>query len=225
VNSFEVALLRILVKKHAPVNISTIIEGFPDGNEDSVLAAISSLRHKRYLDVTDYRPDGLISLFKDKRREAVKIVSMGIDLPKDDDIIFPIPFKEHHQHQTSANSNSPLEKNSGEKIQVVNSSNRRRFLPSTTAGKLAIMTVVIVGLLTLVAAGDLPSTSSPAAGSQPAAIHYYYHHHGFHRGSGESNTHGDTFNVMQQVSYDGQKPIVGSSMALKNCIQDGRSSM
>ena len=224
-NSFEVALLRILVKKRVPVKLSTVIEGFPDGNEDSVLAAISSLRLKRYLDVTDYRPDGLISLIKDKRRQVVNIVSMDIGLPRDDDVLqIPCEEQKHDYDRTTSHSNSAAEPNT-EKIIQVNLSRRRKFLPSTTFGKLAIVTVVIVGLLTLTAAGDLPSTSNPAAGPQPAAIHYY-HSHGHHHSRGENNNiiHDDTANTMQAY-YDAQKPIVSSSVALNNCTQVNNRSL
>jgi hypothetical protein len=214
VNSFEVALLRILVKKRAPVKLSTLVEGFPDGDEDSVLEAITSLRLKGYLDLTEYRPDGLVSLIKDKQREVVKIVSMNIDLRTD---TIQTPYVE--DHPTLGHSTNVPEKNN---IKIMQVSLLRRRVLSTTFGRLAITTAVIIGLFGVIAVGGLPSTSSPNAGSQTAAIHYHYYYHGhYHQHSGYNMN--DNANTMQ-ASYDGHQPIFSSFLALKNCSREETSS-
>lgn len=74
-NSYEVGILRILVKRQAPIRISDLISGFPDNSQGNVLHAISNLHSLGYVLIYgDYFP-GYLLLTKEKRREAIEIIS------------------------------------------------------------------------------------------------------------------------------------------------------
>ena len=71
---YEIAVLRILVKKHNPMKVSNLVNGFPDNSEDNVLQAVSNLHFLGYISVYDSLPQH-ISLTKDMRKEVLKIVN------------------------------------------------------------------------------------------------------------------------------------------------------
>ena len=74
-NTFEVAVLRILIKRQQPLKLSTLVSGFPDDCEDSVLSAVSNLKLHGYLVLDDYQPNGFVSKTKivsqSKEREVL----------------------------------------------------------------------------------------------------------------------------------------------------------
>jgi hypothetical protein len=78
VNTFEVAILRILVKRQQSLKLSVLVSGFPDDCEDSVLSAISSLRLNGYILLDDYRPNGYVSINRERRKEILQIVDSDI---------------------------------------------------------------------------------------------------------------------------------------------------
>jgi hypothetical protein len=78
VNTFEVAVLRVLVKRHAPLKLSMLVSGFPDDCEDGVLAAVSSLKLAGYIVLSDYQPNGNVSIAREKRQEILQIVDSDI---------------------------------------------------------------------------------------------------------------------------------------------------
>jgi hypothetical protein len=61
-NIFEIAVLRVLIKRQQPMKLSILVSGFPDDSEDNVLSAISSLKLRGYLVFDDYQPNGYISI-------------------------------------------------------------------------------------------------------------------------------------------------------------------
>jgi hypothetical protein len=73
VDIYEIAVLRILVKKHNPMKVSNLVNGFPDNSEDNVLQAVSNLHFLGYISIYDSFPQH-ISLTKDMRKEVLKIV-------------------------------------------------------------------------------------------------------------------------------------------------------
>ncbi len=77
-NTFEVAVLRILIKRQQPLKFSTLVRGFPDDCEDSVLSAISSLKLHGYVTLDDYQPNGYISINRERRKEILQIVDSDI---------------------------------------------------------------------------------------------------------------------------------------------------
>jgi hypothetical protein len=78
VNIYEIAVLRILVKKHHPMKVSNLVNGFPDNSGDNVLQAISKLHFLGYISVYD-TPVQYISLSKDTRKEVLKIVNPDLN--------------------------------------------------------------------------------------------------------------------------------------------------
>jgi hypothetical protein len=74
VDIYEIAVLRILVKKHSPMKVSNLVNGFPDNSEDNVLQAVSNLHFLGYISVYDSLPQH-ISLTKDMRKEVLRIVN------------------------------------------------------------------------------------------------------------------------------------------------------
>lgn len=74
---YEIAVLRILVKKHNPIKMSNLINGFPDNSENNVLQAVSNLHFLGYIAVYDSLPQH-ISLTKDMRKEVLKIVAPNL---------------------------------------------------------------------------------------------------------------------------------------------------
>jgi hypothetical protein len=74
VNTFEVAVLRILVKRQQPLKLSTLVSGFPDDCEDNVLSAVSSLKLHGFVVLDDYQPNGDVSINRERRKEILQIV-------------------------------------------------------------------------------------------------------------------------------------------------------
>lgn len=70
---YEIAVLRILVKKHHPMKVSNLVNGFPDNSGDNVLQAVSNLHFLGYISVYDSLPH-YISLSKDMRKEYYKLL-------------------------------------------------------------------------------------------------------------------------------------------------------
>ena len=75
---YEIAVLRILVKKHIPIKVSNLINGFPDNSENNVLQAVSNLHFLGYIAVYDSLPQH-ISLTKEMRKEVLKIVTPNLN--------------------------------------------------------------------------------------------------------------------------------------------------
>jgi len=80
VDIYEIAVLRILVKKQHPMKVSNLVNGFPDNSGDNVLQAVSNLHFLGYISVYDSLPH-YVSLSKDMRKEVLQIVDP--DLNKD----------------------------------------------------------------------------------------------------------------------------------------------
>jgi hypothetical protein len=74
VNNFEIAVMRILIKRHKPVSISYIIEGFPDDSEDFVLEAIGNLFKSGYILYPYLEKKDHITYKNEKKREILKIL-------------------------------------------------------------------------------------------------------------------------------------------------------
>lgn len=76
--SYEIAVLRILLKKRSAVEVSSLVDGFPDNSEDNVLKAISNLHSLGYIGVSDSIFPRSISLNKSRRHEALRIVDPSL---------------------------------------------------------------------------------------------------------------------------------------------------
>jgi hypothetical protein len=98
VNRFELAILRILVKRQDSLRVSSVIEGFPDYYLDHVLLAMSNLNYRSYIFFSTYDSVVHISLNADKRREVLEIVDPFSD-PQNSaksEQVDPVAF--HHQN-------------------------------------------------------------------------------------------------------------------------------
>jgi hypothetical protein len=73
VNSFEIAIMRILIKRQKPIPISYVAEGFPNDSEDFVLEAIRNLLNSGYISCS-YIEKNHITYNKEKRREILRII-------------------------------------------------------------------------------------------------------------------------------------------------------
>lgn len=74
-NTFEVAVLRVLVKRHAPLRVAALVGGFPDSCEDGVLSAISNLQLVGFLQISEFSPTGQVSIIPSRKTEALRIVN------------------------------------------------------------------------------------------------------------------------------------------------------
>ena len=135
-NSYEVAILRILVKRQAPIRVSDLISGFPDNSGGRVLHAISNLHSLGYVLIYGAPFDGYLLLTKDKRREAIEIISSNI-------------------------SNNNQARGSSYSEQIVNSNVRNKsFILLAIVGIAALSIVIISALAITFASSPLsyPST-------------------------------------------------------------------
>jgi hypothetical protein len=73
VNSFEIAIMRILIKRQKPIPISYVTEGFPNDSEDFVLEAIRNLLSLGYISCSHIEKSH-ITYNKEKRREILRII-------------------------------------------------------------------------------------------------------------------------------------------------------
>lgn len=155
-NTFEVAVLRILIKRQQqPLKLSVLVSGFPDDCEDSVFSAISSLRLQGYIMLDDYQLNGYVSINRERRKEILHIVDSDI------------------------NSNNPIgshikEDYTGTYIKEKRSFGQiiARYLISQATRAVAISSLLIVGLV--IALGSSVSTTSPD--TESVAYHQYVTH-------------------------------------------------
>ena len=137
-NPYEVGILRILVKRQAPIKIPDLISGFPDNSQGNVLHAISNLHSLGYVLIYgDYFP-GYLLLTKEKRREAIEIISSNIS--KD--------------NQIRASSYSEQLLRSSIKN---NRDTSKTFILLATMGIAALSIIIISGLTIIMASSPPPS--------------------------------------------------------------------
>jgi hypothetical protein len=74
VNIFEIAILRIVIKRQKPLSISSLIEGFPNDSEDFVLQAINDLVRAGYIRYLYVGKMDHITYNEQKRKEILTIV-------------------------------------------------------------------------------------------------------------------------------------------------------
>jgi len=135
-NSYEIAILRILVKRQTPIKISDLIFGFPDNSGGRVLHAISNLHSLGYVLIYGAPFDGYLLLAKDKRREAIRIISSNI-------------------------SNDNQARGSSYSEQIVNPSIKNKTFILLAMMGIAALSIVIISALAITSAGSplsYPST-------------------------------------------------------------------
>ncbi len=196
-NAFEVAVLRVLIKRQQPVKLSALVSGFPDDCEDGVLSAVSSLRLYGYINLNDYQPNGHVSISRERRREILRIVDPGINSDK---LEVTGPNENYH-------NNAPLDKKSfGHLVSI--------YATSQTARTFAISSLVIVGII-FALGSNMPATS-PDVGPV-----IYYHHMPYKKWA--SNAYGayehEDINNLTLSPLHAPPPPPATSISLKDCNQ------
>jgi hypothetical protein len=195
VNTFEVAVLRVLIKRQQPLKLSALVNGFPDDSEDSVLSAVSTLKLQGYLVLDDYQPNGYVSINKVRRKEILQIVDSDIhshefESPqveeKDDDSSISIPEKKSPRQVTA----------------------RHKIAPGIRT--IAFSSLLIVGLVSAIGI-SLPTATSPE--SEFVAYHEYTAHK---KWSGE---HRAGVHDGDKISSAPYPAMSASFVALKDCNQ------
>jgi hypothetical protein len=156
VNAYEIAVLRILVKKRHPMKVSNLVKGFPDNSEDNVLQAISKLHFLGYVSIYD-TPVHSISLSRDTKKEVLKIV-----IPN---------FHEEYQTRQCFSSEhvvSPVSKNVGEP-----KNNKRISLKPIIQTGTILLAAIVIG--SVIATGVSLLQYSPMANNREPAILLLYH--------------------------------------------------
>jgi hypothetical protein len=195
VNTFEVAVLRVLIKRQQPMKLSTLVSGFPDDAEDNVLSAVSSLKLWGYLVLEDYQPNGYVSVNRERRKEILHIVSSDIHSDK-----FEGPYTKEEDSILVPTKKSPPQIVSRHKISQGNKA-------------IAISSLLIVGLVSTIGI-SIPVATSPD--SQFIAYHGYIAHTKWWssvQGADDDDHQGDKF------SSDRYPPISHSFVSLKDCSQ------
>lgn len=192
-NTFEVAVLRVLIKRQQPLKLSALISGFPDDAEDNVLSAVSSLKLCGYLVLDDYQPNGYVSVNKERRKEILHIVSSDIQSDK-----FEGPYtKEEDSIPVPGEKNPP---------QIIS---RHKISPGNKA--IAISSLLIVGLVSTIGI-SIPVATSPD--SEFIAYHGYAAYNKWWSSVQRADGHqGDEFSSARYP------PISHSFVALKDCSQ------
>jgi len=135
VNTYEIAILRILVKKQHPIKISTLVDGFPDHSEYNVLQAVSNLHFLGYVSVSDFHSSKYICLCKDMAKDVLKIVNPNLD----------------KNYQVEQNSHrdfiiNPLARKNVDKTKSNRSSSRQLVVTGTIAlAAIVILSVIATG--------------------------------------------------------------------------------
>jgi hypothetical protein len=194
VNTFEVAVLRILIKRQQPLKLSTLVSGFPDDCEDSVLSAISSLRLHRYILLDDYQFSGYISINRERRKEILQIVDSDIYLHK---------LEAPHTIENYYNSIPIKEKKSFGQIIT-------RYPISQMIRTIAVSSLVIVGLV--IALGSSMPTTSPD--TESVAYHEYVPHKKW-----SSAYEDDGHDGVKNPAPPSYSSAPASFVALKDCNQ------
>jgi hypothetical protein len=192
VNTFEVAVLRVLIKRQQqPLKLSTLVSGFPDNCEDNVLSAISSLKLHGYIMLDDYQPNGYVSINRERRKEILQIVDSDIYSHK-----LEAPYAKEK-------SGAPIkEKKSLTQIAT-------RYPISQGIRAIAISSLLIVGLVS--ALGISMPTTSPE--TEFVAYPQYTSYKKW------SNAHGASDHESDMTSASPYPPSSASFVALKDCNQ------
>jgi hypothetical protein len=194
VNTFEVAVLRILIKRQQPIKLSVLVGGFPDDCEDDVLSAISRLRLHGYVHLDDYRPNGYVSISNERRKEALQLV---------DSHIYP---------------NNPDIQNTGEKSASTIKEKEERPI-QTTAGypnskgsrAITISLLLIIGIVSALGM-SLPATSPD---TEFVAHHQYSAYKKWV--GGDAGVLGENVHADGEISSYPNTPSTASLVALKDC--------
>src|SRR5215212_6702005 len=191
---FEVAVLRLLIKRQQPLKLSTLVSGFPDDAEDDVLSALSALKLCGYLVLDDYQPNGYVSVNRERRKEILRIVGSDIHSDK-----FEGPYtKEQDSIPVPGKKSPPPRIVSRHKISSGNKA-------------IAISSLLIVGLVSTIGI-SIPVVTSPDS-ELIAYDGYIAHNKWWSAVRGTDDRQGEKFSSARYP------PISHSFVALKECSQ------
>ena len=195
-NTFEVAVLRVLIKRQQPMKLSTLVSGFPDDSEDNVLSAVSNLKFQGYLVLDDYQPNGYVSINRERRKEILQIVDSDIRLHK-----FQSPHVKEKDGIPIPGRKSPLQVTA-------------RHLNTPGIRAVAVSSLLIIGLVSAIGF-SLPTATSPDSEFVAA------YHHGYIAHKKWSSAHGaDDDHEGDKIASALDPPISASVVALKDCNQN-----
>ena len=194
-NTFEVAVLRVLIKRQQPMKLSALVNGFPDDSEDNVLSAVSTLKLQGYLVVDDYQPNGYVSINKARRKEILQVVDSDIHSRE-----FETPLVKEKDDDSSI---SVPERKSPRQVAA-----RHKIAPGIRT--IAFSSLLIVGLVSAIGI-SLPTATSPE--SEFIAYHEYTAHK---KWSGE---HRAGVHDGDKISSAPHPAMSASFVALKDCNQ------
>lgn len=194
-NTFEVAVLRVLIKRQQPMKLSALVNGFPDDSEDNVLSAVSTLKLQGYLVVDDYQPNGYVSINKARRKEILQVVDSDIHSRE-----FETPIVKEKDDDSSI---SVPERKSPRQVAA-----RHKIAPGIRT--IAFSSLLIVGLVSAIGI-SLPTATSPE--SEFIAYHEYTAHK---KWSGE---HRAGVHDGDKISSAPHPAMSASFVALKDCNQ------
>ena len=195
-NTFEVAVLRVLIKRQQPLKLSALVSGFPDDSEDNVLSAVSNLRLQGYLVLNDYQPNGYVSVNNARRKEILQIVDLEIHSNKFESP----PLKEKEDGISIPEKKSPRQVTA-----------RHQIVPGIRT--IAFSALLIVGLVSAIGI-SLPTATSPDSEFFAA----YHESSIYKKWSGMHRADADEGDKTQGAPYP-SPPLSASFVALKDCIQ------
>ena len=191
---FEVAVLRVLIKRQQPLKLSTLVSGFPDDVEDDVLSAVSGLKLCGYLVLDDYQPNGYVSVNRERRMEILRIVGSDIHSDKIEG-----PYTKEEASIPVPDKKSPPPK-------IIS-----RHKVSSGNKAIAISSLLIVGLVSTIGI-SIPVATGPD--SELIAYHGYIAHNKWWGAVPGADEHqGEKFSSARYP------PISHSFVALKDCSQ------
>lgn len=138
-NSFEIAILRILIKRnHQPIAIHSLIEGFPDGSEKQVIDAISNLENFEFITVFSGFPieEKYVAYNQEKKQEILKVI---------DPLYNDINDNRHNFSRHTYDGIVPGNRNSNKNKSYVFSLRQSRIKPINIT--IAIICVIFTGFI------------------------------------------------------------------------------
>jgi hypothetical protein len=166
VDSFEIAILRMLVKMQKPVSIPYLVEGFPNNSEDFVLWAIDNLLKSGFISYLDNQKRDCIMYNKQKRREILKIIDPLPDFRTERGQFYSIP-KEELKEQKHVLTTDRKKRNDNNKELYCLQKHRYHVRIALAVSLISIGSVIILGSMT--------PTSSIYRHFGLLSVYYYHH--------------------------------------------------
>jgi hypothetical protein len=164
VNSYEIAILRILIKMQKPVSIPYLVEGFPNNSEDFVLWAIGNLLKSGFICYLDNQKRDCIIYNKQKRKEILKSIDPLPDLGTDTEALSSIPKQELKEQK-------PILTTDGK----IGSSSRSHSVHKQPYRAKIAWAISILSIGSVIILGNMTSTSSIYRHFGLLDVYYYHH--------------------------------------------------